>query len=158
VFNLGLDALNAKKYDEAINQFTEAAAKRPNDYVIYVRLGQAYSEARKYNEAAQAYQKLVELKPNDAGYYNSLGIALGAAGKMDESRAAFTKAVELQPTIGGVGYYNLGLTLMNRGNVKEATDSFRKSLTYDSNYADTYYQLGLSLLNSPETTAEALGD
>jgi len=155
-FNSGLDALNARNYDEAIKQFLAAAAKRPKDYVIYARLGQTYSEAKKYSEAAQAYQKAVELKPNDAGYYNSMAIALGAAGMIDESRAAFVKAAELDPTLGGLAYYNLGLTFIHSGNAKDAADSFRKSLSYDANNVNTYYQLGLSLLSNADTTAEAL--
>jgi superkiller protein 3 len=77
-------------------------------------------------------------------------------GKVEESRAAFKKAAEMDPVNAAQNYYNLGVTLVNSGNTNEAAEAFKQALAVDPNYAEAYYQLGMSLSGNQETIPDAI--
>jgi tetratricopeptide (TPR) repeat protein len=149
-------ALVAKNYDEAIRLFQLAAENDPTQHVIFANLADAYSQARKYDLAAEAYKKAIELKPDEAAYYNNLGIVYGNAGKIDDATANLQKAAEINPPGAGQSYYNLGAVLTNRGRTKEASDAFKKAIEFNPNFANAYYQLGISYFGNPTTIPEAI--
>jgi tetratricopeptide (TPR) repeat protein len=155
-FDLGIAALTAKNYPEAVRLFQEAAAKDPTQHVIFGNLGGALSEAKKYDDAAAAYRKAIELKPDEAAYYNNLGIVLGSAGKIDEAIQALQKSAELNPPGADKAYFNLGAVLTNRGRTKEAAEAFKKAIEYNPTNATAYYQLGISYFGSTATMADAI--
>jgi tetratricopeptide (TPR) repeat protein len=155
-FDLGVAALAAKNFEEAVKQFQTAADADPTRDIVFANLGDAFSGARKYEEAANAYKKAIELKPTTAAYYNNLGIIYGNAGKMDEASAALQKVAELDPAGAGQAYYNLGAMLTNRGRTKDAATAFQKAIEFDANNADAYYQLGISHMGTPATMGDAV--
>jgi tetratricopeptide (TPR) repeat protein len=77
-------------------------------------------------------------------------------GKTAESKEAFKKAAALNPAAAAQNFYNLGATLVNAGQAKEAAEAFRQAVASDANYAEAYYQLGLCLSGDPATMAEAV--
>ena len=58
-----------------------------------------------------------------------------------------TKAAQLDPPGAGKYYYNLGAILVNTGQTDSAVAAFQKSIAADPNYADSYYQYGVSLMS-----------
>src|SRR4051794_23127445 len=80
-FNAGMDALNTKKYDEAIAAFDKAAVADPTQQAIYANLGEAHMRAAEgktgpeydghITKAIESYTKSIELKPDDAGAHNN---------------------------------------------------------------------------------------
>ena len=155
-FDLGVAALGAKNWEEAIKQFQTAADADPTRDIVFANLGDAYSGGRKYEEAATAYKKAIELKPTTAAYYNNLGIIYGSAGKMDEASAALAKVAELDPAGAGQAYFNLGAMLTNRGRTKDAAAAFQKAIEFDASNAEAYYQLGISNMGTQATMGEAI--
>jgi tetratricopeptide (TPR) repeat protein len=155
-FEAARAALVAKNFDEAVRLFKEAAEKDPTQHVIFANLADAYSQSRKYDDAAEAYKKAIELKPDESAYYNNLGIVYGNAGKIEEAGQNLAKAAELNPAGAGQSYYNLGAVLTNRGRTKEAGDAFKKAIELNPNFANAYYQLGISYFGNPSTIPEAI--
>jgi tetratricopeptide (TPR) repeat protein len=155
-FNLGVTALTAKNYDEAIKQFSLAAERRPNLPVIFSRLGDTNMEAKKFSEAADAYKKASELSPDNAGYFYNLGIAATRASKLDVGKPAIEKAVQLDPSIGGMAFLNFGKLLGEKGQDKEAAEAFQRSIKQDPKGADGYYQLGLLYMKNADTMAASI--
>jgi tetratricopeptide (TPR) repeat protein len=155
-FNAGLTALNAKKYDEALKQFTLAAERRPTLPAIFNRLGETYMGAQKYNEAADAYKKATELKGDEADYFYGLGIAASRAARFDEGKAAIQKTAALDPARGGIAFLNLGMLLAGKGQDKDAIDALQKSIQQNPKAADTYYQLGLVQMRNLATMADSV--
>src|SRR3990172_1571396 len=98
-----------------------------------------------YEKSMEAYQKALAMKADDASYHNNFALALANAGKLQEAQAELVKAAELDPPNGGRYFFNLGAGLINTNHIKEATEAFKKATEADPNFADAYFQLGVTL-------------
>lgn len=163
-FQAGRAAMDAKKYDEAIEAFAKAATIDATQVVIFSNLAEAYMEvaAQKpaeaeanYAKAFDAYKKSIELKPDDPAYYNNYALSLARAKKMEEAKVNLDKAAQLDPAGAGKYFYNMGALLVNGGSSEAAGESFKKAVDADPNYADAQYQYGVFLAS--KATADASG-
>ena len=68
------------------------------------------------------------------------------AKKIPEAQAELTKAAQLNPAGAGQYFYNLGAVLTNTGQLEPAAQAFKKAYESDPNYAEAYYQYGISLM------------
>ena len=59
-------------------------------------------------------------------------------------QAELKKAAELDPPNAGKYYYNLGAMLVNTGQSEAAGEAFKKAIEANPNYADAYYQYGVT--------------
>src|ERR1700685_4176847 len=59
----GLKALDEKRYQAAVDSFTQALAADPKDYSLHFNLALAYSLMGKNAEAIPEYKKTLELQP-----------------------------------------------------------------------------------------------
>jgi tetratricopeptide (TPR) repeat protein len=64
------------------------------------------------------------------------------------------KAAQLDPPGAGKYYYNLGAILVNINQTDAAAEAFQKSIAADPNYADAYYQYGVSLMAKAQIGAD----
>ncbi len=161
----GKEALDAKKYDEAVTQLTKASELDPKQAAVWSSLADAYmgiargqksSEvAPTYEKAIAAFNKAIELQPTNAGNYNNFALALAASGKIDEAQQNLAKAIEIDPQGAGKYHYNLGAFLMNASKSDAAADEFRKGIAADPNYAESYFYLGSVLAG--KSTIDASG-
>jgi len=163
-YQAGRTALEAKKYDEAIEAFNKATALDDKQVAIWSGLADAYvaAAAEKPAEASalyakgfDAYKKAIELKPDDAAYYNNYALALAKDKKIDEAKANLDKAAQLDPAGAGKYFYNLGALLVNSAQNEAAGEEFKKAIDADPNYADAQYQYGVYLAS--KATADASG-
>jgi tetratricopeptide (TPR) repeat protein len=156
----GKNELEAKQYDQAIENLTKASEMDPNQVAVWSALADAYSGAaqQKPTEAAtlwpkcfDAYQKAIALKPDDASYYNNYALALAKDKKMDDARTNLEKAAQLDPPGAGKYYYNMGALLVNTGQSDQALEQFKKAIASDPNYADAQYQYGVAMAGKATT-------
>jgi tetratricopeptide (TPR) repeat protein len=164
-FQSGLEAMKAKNYDQAIEDFTAAAEVDPTQHVIFAQMGEAYKEkaaaargaerTQFYEKSMENYQKALTMKADDASYHNNFALALANAGRVDEAQAELNKAAELDPTNGARYFFNLGAVLVNRGDTKQAAEAFQKATQADPNLADAYFQLGIALMG--QATMDSAG-
>jgi len=173
-FNLGKQAAAANQWDQAIDGFTKASEVDANQHVVWGNLADSYVSRSKANpatkdadlaKAAEAYQKAIAINANDSAYHNNYALVLGQQKKFDEAQAELTKAAQIDPTGAGKFYFNLGAVYVNTGNLEPAAAAFKKAIDLDPNYAEAYYQYGLSLMGkativegktvAPAGTAEA---
>ena len=155
-FNAGKDAVAAKNYDAAIDNFQKASEIDPMQHVIWANLADAYSarSATKTGADQQAdldksldnYKKAIELKPDDSGYLNNYALTLVKSKKFDEAQTELNKAAQLDPPNAGKYFYNLGAVLVNSGQLDAAGEAFKKAVSSDPNYADAHYQYGVYLI------------
>jgi tetratricopeptide (TPR) repeat protein len=178
-FGSAMEALKAKQYDAAIPSLQAAAEVDPTQHVVFAQLGEAYSgkaaetrdAAQKkelFTKASENYKKAIELKPDDASYHNNFALALANNGQVPEAQAELVKAAELDPPNAGQYFFNLGAVLVNTGSMEGAVEAFRRATAANPQFADAYYQLGVTLIGMatvdpktgamvpPEGTQEAL--
>jgi len=146
-FDQGVTLYDAGQYNEALAEFNAALATDPNQPGIMARAGDCYLKLNRNEEALEAYDKALALDPGDASLYAQKGVVLGRLGKTDESQEMFTKSAQLDPAGAGLNFYNLGVTMYNASEMDKAADAFKRSVAADSNYAESYYLLGMSLAN-----------
>ncbi len=155
-FENGVKLSDQGSYAEAIVEFNKALEKAPDQPVIISRVAEAYMKLGKNEEALANYKKAIELDPKDSSLYTNMGVALSKMGKTAESREAFKKAASMNPASAAQNYTNLGITLVKSGNSEEAISAFKEAIAADPNYAEAYYQLGMSLSGKQDTIPAAI--
>jgi tetratricopeptide (TPR) repeat protein len=146
-------ALNAKQYDEAINQFNQVVALSPTCLECFVSLGSAHTAKQQYAEAEAAYMKAIELKPDSGEAYTGLTNIYNAQKKFDLAADASAKAAQYSGGVGGASAeatYNQGVILFNAGKFAEAKTQFEAAAKTDPTMAMAHYQLGMTALNLGE--------
>ncbi len=161
-FNAGMQALQAKQFDAAIESFTKAGEMDPNQHVVWANLADSYIQLGKTKSAAEqeaAYTKGLEfwakalsLQPTDAGYHNNYALALATAKKFPEAQAELEKAAELDPPNAGKYFFNLGALYVNSGQLEPSGAAFKRAM--DAGYAEAYFQYGVYLMGKATTTAD----
>ena len=73
-YDLGMSALSAKNYSEAIANFFIATQKAPNEPKVWNALGIAYMEVFEYEKAESAFRKALEVDKNFTEARLNLGV------------------------------------------------------------------------------------
>ncbi|MCX5846319.1 MAG: tetratricopeptide repeat protein [Deltaproteobacteria bacterium] len=107
-YNNGKSLFSAKKYAEAIVQFSEAIRKKPDYDQAYRDRGLMYSLVHNYQKAIEDYNKAIEINPADVLSYNSRGISYRTLGDSILAIENFDRAIELKPNF-GAAYFNRAL-------------------------------------------------
>ncbi len=167
-FNGGMQALEAKNYDAAVDSLTKASMADPKQEAVWANLARAFNEradskkkpdetaARQADleKAVEAYGKAIELKPDQASLHLNLALALANEKKIPEAKVELEKAAQMDPTQAGKAYYNLGAILINSGQTEPAVEAFKKATDLDPTYADAYYQYGVSLMGKMQVATD----
>jgi tetratricopeptide (TPR) repeat protein len=163
-YQAGRQALDAKMYDQAIENFNKAALLDDKQVAIWSGLADAYVAAAGekpaeasalYDKGFDAFRKAIELKPDDPAYYNNFALALAKDKKIDEAKTNLDKAAQLDPPGAGKYFYNMGALLVNSSQNEAAGEEFKKAIDADPKYADAQYQYGVYLAS--KATADAAG-
>jgi tetratricopeptide (TPR) repeat protein len=150
LYDKARDAYEKGDYATAVAILKDLVQREPKESVLWNRLGEAYMALVKFDEASTAFRKAVELKPEVASYNGNLAISLLFLDKVDEAIVYTEKTAELSEPRGAAAYYNLGLKLTDMGETKKAEAAFEKSTKLDSSSvnADSFFELGLTLLTT----------
>jgi Flp pilus assembly protein TadD len=95
-FNLGNVLLQQRKRGEAVEDFRQALAIKPDYFDAYMNLGSALTEFGRAREAAVYLQQAVRLRPASAEAHNNLGLAFADQGRWGEAEAAYQRSLELR--------------------------------------------------------------
>jgi tetratricopeptide (TPR) repeat protein len=158
VFDAGVAASRAQKYDESIANFQKAIEMAPNCQDCYYNIGHAYVQKKDYPQAEAAFKKATEIKPDYAEAWSALANVYNQEKKLDEALAASQKAAQLSGgAAAGAGaaagggsasaLYNQGVILWNQGKYPEARDQFEAATKADPKYAEAQYRLGMANVN-----------
>jgi len=139
-------------YQTARVQLAAAREVSPDDTRLLLREAYVAKRLDDNDGAISAYRKVTELDPENGEAWLELGNLHADAGNLDESAAAYAKVVEINPDGAHQTYYNLGASIVKRGNVsdedhKRAADAFRKALDLKPDYARAAQELAIALLS-----------
>ncbi len=140
-YDQGVKALDEKRYDAAVEDFTKAVAADPKDFTSFFNLALAYSLQGKDADAAAQYKKVLELKPDLYQANLNLGISLLRLKSTAESVPYLTNAVAEKPKEYRPNYY-LGAALLATGDFAKAQQVFQAALEADPKSPDA--ELGLA--------------
>ena len=156
-------ATAAGNFDQAVQAMDDAIKIDPARDLVWYTMGEALRAQAKskektdrpaskegYAKAAEAYQKAIAIKPL-GDYYNNMADAYARAGNVDEAVKAYNQASTLDPTKVAKYQFNIGAVYTNAGRVDDAIVAFRASTVADPTYADSFYQLGVSLVGKAST-------
>ncbi len=166
-------AIQAKDYETAITNLTEANQIDGTRDVLWYRLGDAYrlsastqtdtaEKQKRYDSAVESYNKAIQLlqdniqngkekdaaKANNklAGFYINLADAYAKNRKTDDAVKSYEAAAKADPGSAASAYFNIGAVYTNAGRVDDANAAFDKCIAADPTRAEAYYQKGVNLL------------
>jgi tetratricopeptide (TPR) repeat protein len=134
----GMKALDAQKYDSAVELFAKAIAADPADYAAHFNRGLAFSLQKKDADAVPEYTRALELKPglpqaqkNLATSLENVGEAQIAARQFAEAEQSFKRALELNAN-SAQAELGLGRTIAREGRLQDAQAHYEKAVTLDA--------------------------
>ncbi len=125
--NLAASLDVARRYDESIRKYEQAAALAPNDATIYYRLGLVRLEQNRFPEARGAFDKAAMLDSKNPDYVFERGVAAAGFGDFAKARDEVKRALLSKDSM--EYYQKLGeyeLALGNLDAVKTALERGRK--------------------------------
>jgi tetratricopeptide (TPR) repeat protein len=104
---------NARRYDEAIEQFHGVIAVDPNHYQAHWMLSHTYAVNGQFDQAIGAGEKAVALSQRAPGALGILGMIYGLAGRKGEATKILKELIELNErryvTPAALAYVYIGL-------------------------------------------------
>jgi len=147
IFLTGLAALNAKKYDVTITQYTNLlTTKYSGNQNITGDLITVYLLNKDTTGAMKVVSDAVAKYPNNANLRNREIQMYLQKGKVKELGDKLDKAIAVDPKNKSLYYYS-GYIFLQEKNYDKAQEQFTKALAIDPDYYDANLNMGLSYLN-----------
>ena len=138
---LGMKALDEKRFDDAAQNFQKGIAADPKDYSLYFNLALTYSLMGRDADAVPQYQHALEIKSDLYEANLNLGISLFRLKREPEAVPYLTRAAAAKPQEFRPNYY-LGAALMAASDFTKAEQAYEAALKIDPKSADA--ELGLA--------------
>jgi len=145
-----------ENWEEAENQFREAAQLEQDDFVPWLYLNRILIETGRSGLAVQPLTKLAQEYPHDSGIRFHLGIALEMSGESAEALQVFKKLREEKPGDVEVLYHLAGAELFE-GRWPRAKATLESLLQLDRNHREGWMRMARvsEFLKEPEQADRA---
>ena len=128
--------------EAAVSTYQAGIILDPNNYDIYISLGDTYMAEYDLDNAIRAYCDAIMLNPDDYRAYSKAGVALWEKDYLEEALVAYHKAVELNPE-NEFAQNNLGILYLDGiGNSEAALEYFEEAIALNPNYTLAYFNAG----------------
>ena len=144
-----------KNPEQAVNQLEQALKDTPANGRIEAFLAQDLALCGRLDEALLHAKRAVELAPEDELAPQTCCRLAFRCKDYKEAVAAGREALSLDPTDPQT-HYNLGLALLNSGQMPEAASHFTAIVDARPAWADAQFCLGFCLLSQPGNRGEGL--
>ncbi len=94
-----------------------------------------------FRETIKKGTQIAKSIPKNMLIFNILGAAHAQLHNYDSAVAYFELILEMKPDDGN-SYYNIGVAMQDKGDLRSAIKNYRKAITCNPNHATTYYNLG----------------
>ena len=99
LLQLGIEALQKNKLEDAKKIFTNLLKKYPTNSEINHLMGFTFQLLNKIDQAIIYYQKAVNIKPNFAEAHKNLGNMFYKLGRINEAEPCYKKSIQIDPTL-----------------------------------------------------------
>jgi tetratricopeptide (TPR) repeat protein len=148
-FILGETLSKRRRYEEAIEQFSEMLKATPDNAPVLVQIGIARALQGKTEPAVRALSEALRIDPANAEAHNSLGNLLAQQGKHEEAVRQFEEAVRLKPDH-AAARNNLAISCKKLGRVDEAIMQYREALRLEPDSLQALNNLAWTLAAYPK--------
>ena len=107
---------------------------------------------RQFEEVLAKIKPLVSLFPNAINLHNIQAVSNAALQRYDAAIDSYKQVIMIKPDY-AEAYYNMGITLDEKGELDAAIDSYKKAIEIKSDYAGAYYNMGNALKAKGELDA-----
>lgn len=128
--------------EAAVSTYQAGIILDPNNYEIYLSLGDIYMAAYDLESAIRTYCDAILLNPEDYRGYSKAGIALWENDYLEEALVSFHKSIDLNPE-NEYAHNNLGILYLDGLNdAEEALEYFETAVELNPNYTLAYFNAG----------------
>jgi tetratricopeptide (TPR) repeat protein len=137
------------KLDDAVDAYTRALARRPDDATIYYDRGVALGRLRRWDDAIADYTRAIELDPGMARAYNNRAAAYAQERRFDAAVADFTKTISLDSK-SALAYRNRGLAYHDLGQIAPSIEDYTVAIRLDPNDFESRFERGNVYLDAAD--------
>jgi Flp pilus assembly protein TadD len=163
-------AMNAQKYDQAVDRAKKALAVNPKAATLYNTLAYAYASQNKWDDAIAAAKMQADLLPKEPNPQDTLAEMLLRSGRFAEAESAFQKALKISPAFANA-WNGIALARIYRGDLAGVEDALARGnkaaalpqVKFDFAVDQAWAKLaggkladGLAILTAAEKQAEAM--
>jgi Flp pilus assembly protein TadD len=146
-YDLGMSALSAKNYSEAIANFFIATQKAPNEPKVWNSLGIAYMEVSEYEKAESAFRKALEVDKKFTEAMLNLGVMYFRKKDYENAlREIRTALADESFPHKHIAFYYLARIYKALGNQNLYLENLRKAAAYNP----MFFEAQLELANAYE--------
>jgi tetratricopeptide (TPR) repeat protein len=135
-----------KKYQEAIQSYSEAIKINVADDEAYMLRGNVYFEMNKFDLAFSDYKKAISINPNYVTAMDNLGALYGLRHQYDSAAIYFNKALAINPNYPS-SYKNRAIVNLELNRNEESIKDFKKYLEFSPNDPDIMNTIGACYRN-----------
>ena len=133
---------NKGNIEAAVSTYQAGIILDPNNYDLYIALGDIYMADYDLDKAIHSYCDAVTLNPDEERGYSKLGVALWEKDYLEEALVAYHKAVEINPE-NEYSQNNLGILYLDGlEDAQEALEYFEAAIALNANYTLAYFNAG----------------
>jgi hypothetical protein len=139
-FLQGLNLYRIKKYPEAINAFSSAIQRDPQDAVTHYYRGLSQYNSRNFSAAFSDFDQSIKLNPQDAFPYMFRALVFFETKQLDKAESDLSRSVQLDPN-NSYSYLFRGILNSNpdRKKVSESFADIQKSINLDPTSPTPYF-------------------
>jgi tetratricopeptide (TPR) repeat protein len=137
--------------DKEIENLRAAIKERPEDTILYEKLGHLYRTAGKDTEAIEAYREAAHRNSTSSDVYLNLGILHEKKSQIDEAVVAYKRAVKADPA-NAEAHLRLGDVRFSRGLFQEAVEQYSEFLKLRPASPDIHLKLARIFAKSKESS------
>jgi tetratricopeptide (TPR) repeat protein len=148
-FNAGFAHYEAKRYKEAVENFTRALELKRNDEASLRYRGLAYYDLKDYDRVIADYTRLIQIEPGNAMHYLARADAYRDKGYPDEAIRDCNEALRINPAY-AAAYNCRANAYADKGEHDRAIEDYSQALRINPAYAAAYYNRGIVYRNKGE--------
>lgn len=149
--NLAIIYKEAGKLDAALELYTKALEKNPNNVSLYLNLGDIYLEKEEYGLAIDILNQGLKLNPSMVAMRTNLALAYYHNQDYGQAIEEFRQVIRENPNIYQAYYYLAEIYNKAENNYDLAINYYEQAISYNRSYVRAYLALGDLYLKNEET-------
>ncbi|MBT8719488.1 tetratricopeptide repeat protein [Brachyspira hyodysenteriae] len=146
-FNRGLEKIESKLYEEAIEDFNKIIELNPKDRDAYFFRGLTKTGLKLYEEAIEDFNEAIKLNLKNWESYFARGVSKSSLKLYEEAIEDFNKSIELNSD-NEEAYFNRGIAKVKLARYEEAIVDFNKTIKLNPKNEKAYFNRGIAKIES----------